>query len=277
MSNAHTSLKGRTLVITGGSRGIGREVALRAAADGANVAILAKTAEPHPKLPGTIHTVAQEVNEAGGKGLGVQTDVRFEESVQAAIDKVVETFGGIDVLINNAGAIQLTPTEMTTLKRFDLMHSINVRAPFLLARTCLPYLEKSDNAHVVSFSPPVSVEERWLGGHAAYTTSKFAMSMLAVGMAAEFRDKGIAVNALWPRTLIATAAVDMLMGDEGMQASRTPAIMADATYELLTTSNLDVTGQMLVDEDFLRTKGYSDFEKYRSHPDKEPLQDLYVD
>ncbi|MCP4503617.1 MAG: NAD(P)-dependent oxidoreductase [Deltaproteobacteria bacterium] len=271
------NLKGRTLVITGGSRGIGREVALRAAKDGANVAILAKTAEPHPKLPGTIFTVAKEVDEAGGHGLGVQTDVRDEENVKKAIEQVVEKFGGIDVLINNAGAISVTPTEMTSMKRYDLMHDINVRGPFLMTRTCLPHLEKSKFGHVVNYSPPVAVEERWLGGHAAYTTSKFAMSMLAVGMAGEFREKNISVNALWPRTLIATAAIEMLMGDDGMKNSRSPAIMADATYELLLTENLEVTGQMLIDEDFLRTRGYTDFETYKNHPDGEPMKDLYID
>jgi citronellol/citronellal dehydrogenase len=267
---------GRTCIITGASRGIGREIALRFARDGANVVIASKTAEPHPKLPGTIHTVAAEVEEAGGKALALQVDVRFEEAVQEMVDRTVETFGGIDVLVNNAGAIQLTNTADTPMKRFDLMHAINVRATYMCTKLCLPHLAKSDRAHVLSLSPPPNIEARWLSGHVAYTLSKFGMSMCTIGWGEELKELGISATSLWPRTTIATAAVDMLLGDEGMKASRSPAIMADAAYEIVTTEGLALTGRCLLDEEILRERGYTDFEKYNMTPGVEPMPDLYV-
>lgn len=269
-------MKNRTCIITGASRGIGREIALRFAKDGANVVIASKTAEPHPKLPGTIHTVAAEVEAAGGKALALQVDVRHEEAIEEMVARTVEKFGGVDVLVNNAGAIQLTSTADTPMKRYDLMQSINVRATFMCAKHCLPHLEKSDRAHILSLSPPPSLEGRWLSGHIAYTMSKFGMSMCTIGWGDELRELGVSATSLWPRTIIATAAVDMLLGDEGMKASRTPEIMSDAAYEIVTTEGLAVTGRCVLDEDFLRERGYTDFEKYNTTPGLEPMPDLYV-
>jgi citronellol/citronellal dehydrogenase len=270
-----TQHQGRTALITGASRGIGRAVALRFARAGMNVVLASKTSDPHPKLEGTIHTVADEVEAAGGQALAVQCDVRFEEEVQKTVDAAVARFGGIDILVNNAGAISLTDIESTPMKRFDLMMGINARAVFLCTKLCLPHLAKSKNAHVVSFSPPVSLDPRWLKGHAAYTLSKYGMTLLTLGLAAELEDRRIALNVLWPRTVIATAAIDMLMGDDGMKRARTPEIMADATFEIVATEGLALTGQALIDEDFLRTRGVTDFRKYNVS-DLEPLPDLYV-
>jgi citronellol/citronellal dehydrogenase len=270
-------LAGRTIIITGASRGIGREMALRCAADGANLVIAAKTSDPHPKLPGTIHTVAEEVEQAGGKALAVQVDVRFEESVQAMVDATVEKFGGIDAMVNNAGAIQLTPTPMTTMKRFDLMNQVNMRATFMCTRLCLEHLASSEHGgKVLTLSPPIDLDPRWFENHVAYTVSKFGMSMCTVGWGAELSQMGIAATSLWPRTIIATAAVNMLLGDDGMEAARTPAIMADAAYEILSTDGTELAGQCLLDEDFLRTRGVTEFDHFAVTPGVEPLPDLYV-
>jgi citronellol/citronellal dehydrogenase len=271
------SLQGKTVVITGASRGIGRSIALKAAADGANIVIASKTSDPHPKLAGTIHTVAAEVVAAGGKALPLMIDVRFEDQVEKMVAEAVAAFGGIDVLVNNAGAISLTDLASTPVKRFDLMMGINARAVFLCAQKCLPWLEKSKNAHILSLSPPVTLKPKWLAGHAAYTLSKYGMTLLTIGLAEELREKNIAVNALWPRTIIATAAIDMLMGDEGAKQSRSPDIMADAAHAILTTEGCALTGQALIDEELLRTRGVTDFAKYAMVPGVEPLPDLYVE
>src|SRR3954469_25857459 len=227
------SLRGKTLFITGASRGIGLAIGLRAARDGAQVAIAAKTTAPNPKLPGTIHTAAEEINAAGGKGLALVCDIRFEDQVAAAVKKTVETFGGIDILVNNASAISLTTTEHTPMKRFDLMHQINTRGTFACSQACIPHLKKSSNPHILNLSPPLNMETRWFAPHVAYTMAKFGMSMCVLGMAGEFKREGIAFNALWPRTTIATAAVQNLLGgDQAMKGSRSPAIMGDAAYAI---------------------------------------------
>ncbi|OGQ17054.1 MAG: short chain dehydrogenase [Deltaproteobacteria bacterium RBG_16_71_12] len=281
-----STLNGKTALITGASRGIGRAMAIRFAKDGANVVLASKSTVPHPKLAGTLHTVAEEVKAAGGTPLVVGCDVRSEEDVQRAVDETKRAFGGLDVLVNNAGAISLTSLEDTPVKRFDLMLSINARAVFLTAKLCLPLLVESARAgrspHILSLSPPVAAKDgrfdpKWLKGHTAYSLTKYGMTLLTQGFAEELRDVGIAVNALWPQTLIATAAVDMLMGDEGMKASRTPEIMADAAYQIVTTPGLAVTGQALIDEALLRARGVTDFAKYLSAPGVEPMTDLYVE
>jgi len=271
------SLKNKTIFITGASRGIGRSIALRCAQEGANIVIAAKSATPHPKLPGTIYTVAEEVEKAGGKALALMVDVRDEENVKKAVEESLAKFGGIDALINNAGAISLTNTENTPMKRYDLMQGINARAVFLCSQALIPALKKSSNAHIINLSPPLSIKAKWLKNNVAYTISKYGMSLCTIGMASEFEEDGIAVNALWPRTLIATAAVDMLMGDEGIKHSRTPEIMADAAYEILSTPSRELTGQTLIDEDFLRTKGYKDFKRYANDPSAEAYPDFFVD
>lgn len=271
------TLKDRTIVITGASRGIGREIALKCARDGANLVLAAKTSDPHPKLPGTIHTVAEEVRAAGGQALPIQTDVRFEESVQAMVDETVKTFGGIDVLINNAGAIQLTDLESTDMKKWDLMNHINVRGAYLCAKCCVPWLKKGTNAHILNMSPPVSLDPKWLKGKVAYSLSKYGMTLSALGFAEELREHGVAANSLWPRTIIATAAIDMLMGDDGRKNSRKPSIMADAAYKVLTTEDLALTGRMLIDEQLLRERGYTDFDTYLFEPGVTPMLDFYVE
>ncbi len=272
-----SQLAGKTIIVTGASRGIGREIALKCAADGANIVIAAKSAEPHPKLPGTIFTVAEEVEQAGGKALAFQVDVREESIVESMCAKAAETFGGIDALINNAGAIALTDVESTTMKRADLMHQVNARAAYLCAKAALPYLKKSSHAHIINMSPPITLEPHWLANHVAYTISKYGMSLAAIGMAEEFKNIPISVNALWPKTAIATAAINMLLGETGMKQSRTPAIVADAAHALLCTPPGKVTGQLLLDEDILRDEcGITDFKHYRVDPDVEPLPDLYV-
>jgi citronellol/citronellal dehydrogenase len=271
------SLKGKTLFITGASRGIGLAIGVRAARDGANVAIAAKTAEPNPKLPGTIYTAAEEIEAAGGKALPLVCDIRFEDQVQAAVQKTVETFGGIDVCVNNASAIQLTGTLETPMKRFDLMHQINTRGTFLTSQTCLPHLLRADNPHILNISPPLAMEERWFAPHVAYTMAKYGMSLCVLGMAGEFRGRGVAVNALWPRTVIATAAVQNLLGGDATVArSRKPTIMADAAYEILTTPSRELTGRFLIDEDFLRTRGVTDFSAYSFVPGAELLEDFFL-
>ena len=270
-------LSGKTIIITGASRGIGQATALRCAAEGANIVIAAKTAEPHPKLPGTIFTVAKEVEQAGGKALPIQVDVRDESSVAAMVQKAVETFGGIDALINNAGAIQLTNTENTPIKRFDLMYCVNTRAVFLCTQAALPYLKKSTNPHVINLSPPISLDPKWYKDHLPYTLSKMGMTLCTLGLAAELKSHGIAVNSLWPKTTIATAAIAMVMGPEGLQKSRTPAIVADAIYEILITPGRELTGQTLLDEDFLRSRGVTNFAPYGANPKSPLMTDLFVD
>ena len=272
-----TSLKGKTLFVSGGSRGIGLAIALRAARDGANVAIAAKTAEPHPKLKGTIYTAAEEVRAAGGKALPVLCDIRDEAQVIAAIDKTVAEFGGIDILVNNASAIMLTGTLQTPMKRYDLMHSVNTRGTFLCSQKCIPHLKKSDNPHILNLSPPLNMEARWFGPHVAYTMAKFGMSMCVLGMAWELKSDGIAVNALWPRTTIATAAVRNLLGGDTMaNSSRTPEIMADAAHAILTKPSREVSGNFFVDDEVLAGEGVTDLSKYSVTPGAQLTPDFFV-
>ncbi|MBM4356652.1 MAG: NAD(P)-dependent oxidoreductase [Deltaproteobacteria bacterium] len=272
-----STLQGKTLFITGASRGIGLAIGLRAARDGANVVIAAKTTDPHPKLPGTIHTAAAEIEAAGGKALALQVDVREEAQVEAAIQKTVETFGGLDILVNNASAIHLTGTEHTPMKRYDLMHQINTRGTFLCSQKAIPHLRKSSNPHILNISPPLNMEARWFAPHVAYTMAKFGMSMCVLGMADELKGERIAVNALWPRTVIATAAVQNLLGgDTTIRASRKPEIMGDAAHAVLTTTSTELTGQFLIDEDFLRARGVADFDHYAMTPGAELLPDYFI-
>lgn len=280
LNHSNPMLKNKTVFITGGSRGIGLAIAVRLAREGANVAIAAKTAEPHPKLPGTIHTAAAEIEAAGGRALPLQVDIRDEEAVQAAVDETVRTFGGIDILINNASAISLTPTLQTDMKRYDLMHHINTRGTFLTSKLCLPHLLKAENPHVLNLSPPLNMETRWFAPHVAYTMAKFGMSMCVLGMAGEFKKQGVAFNALWPRTTIATAAVQNLLGgDQLMRLSRTPEIMADAAYYILSRLSRECTGNFFVDEDVLKAEGFTDFAKYRvdtNLSDDELMPDFFL-
>lgn len=272
-----TPFEGRTLLVTGASRGIGLAIAKRAAREGANVAILAKTVEPHPKLPGTIHTAAREVEEAGGRALAIRTDVRSEEQVRAAVEQTVERFGGIDVLVNNASAIFLAGTEATPMKRFDLMHQVNARATFLCSKVCIPHLREGRNPHILTLAPPLEVDPGWFGVHLAYTLAKYGMSLCTLGLSEELRGDGIAVNALWPRTTIATAAVrNLLGGEEMMRASRTPEIMADAAREILARDGRSTTGRFFIDEDVLREAGITDLERYRVDPEAELQEDLFL-
>jgi citronellol/citronellal dehydrogenase len=271
-------LKNKTIIITGASRGIGREVALACAAEGANIVIAAKSDQPHPKLDGTIHSVVKEVEEAGGRGLAVKVDVRSEEDIDNLIAKTVEKFGGIDAIINNAGAIALAGVESTPLKKLDLMMQVNFRAVFLLSQKALPYLKKSENGHILSFSPPLDLDRRWMRNHSPYTLTKYGMSMLTMGMSDEFKRYGIAVNALWPRTVIHTAATSF-GGKQSFDRARAPKIMADAAFALLKTENRAITGQLLIDEDFLRTQGVENFEQYRANPESDKtdlMPDLFV-
>ncbi|HEX3772093.1 MAG TPA: NAD(P)-dependent oxidoreductase [Polyangiaceae bacterium] len=271
------TLKGKTLFITGASRGIGKAIGLRAARDGANVVIAAKTDQPHPKLPGTIHTAAKEIEDAGGRALACVVDVRSEDQIQAAVAAAVKAFGGIDVLVNNASAIQLTGTVETAMKRFDLMHQVNTRGTFACSQACIPHLSKAENPHVLNLSPPLSVEEKWFAPHVAYTMAKFGMSLCVLGMAGEFRTAGIAFNALWPRTVIATAAVQNLLGgDAVIQGSRTPEIMADAAHAILTSPSRACTGNFFIDEDLLRSRGVTDFAKYQVVPGADLIPDFFV-
>lgn len=270
-------LKGKTLFITGASRGIGLAIALRAARDGANVVIAAKTVEPHPRLPGTIHTAAAEIERAGGRALPLPCDIRFEDQVRAAVDQAVARFGGIDILVNNASAISLTGTLDTPLKRFDLMHQVNVRGTFACSQACLPHLGKAPNPHILNLAPPLRLEARWFAPHVAYTMAKYGMSLCVLGMAEEFRPEGIAVNALWPRTVIATAAVQNLLGgDEMMAAARKPEIVADAAHWILTRPSRECTGNFFVDEEVLRGAGVTDFDRYAVRPGTELAPDLFV-
>jgi citronellol/citronellal dehydrogenase len=271
------TLRGKTLFITGASRGIGKAIALRAARDGANIVIAAKTAEAHPKLPGTIHSAAQEVENAGGRALACLVDVRMEEQIRAAVDEAVSTFGGIDVLVNNASAISLTGTIDTPLKRFDLMHQVNTRGSFACSQACIPHLAKAANPHILNIAPPLDLREQWFAPHVAYTTAKFGMSLLVLGMAGEFRSSGIAVNALWPRTIIATAAVQNLLGgDTAVRGSRKPDIMADAAHAIFTRSSRECTGNYFIDEDLLRSIGVTDFDTYQTVPGAALIPDFFV-
>jgi len=272
-----TTLKGKTLFITGGSRGIGKAIALRAARDGANVVVASKTTEPHPKLPGTIHTAAREIEQAGGRALPLVMDVRFEQQVQAAVSEAAAVFGGIDILVNNASAIFLASTADTPMKRFDLMHQINVRGTFLTTQACLPHLKRAANPHVLVLSPPPRLEKSWFAQHLAYTLSKFGMSLCVMGMAEEFRTDGIAVNALWPGTIIATAAVhNVLGGENAVRRSRKPDIMADAAHAILTRDSRTCTGNFFVDERVLAEAGVTDLSPYAMEPGQEPIPDLFL-
>jgi len=274
------NLKGRTIFISGASRGIGLAIVKRAAADGANIAIAAKTAEPNPKLPGTIHSAAAEIEAAGGKALAIQCDIREEAQVVAAAKKAAETFGGIDILVNNASAINLTPTEATPMRRFDLMFGVNVRGTFLCTQACLPYLKQSGelkrNPHVLTLSPPLNMEPRWFAPHVAYTMAKYGMSMCVLGHAEEFRPYGIAVNALWPRTVIQTSALKMIPGVRP-EHCRTPEIMADAAYAVLTSEAATTTGNFFIDDEVLKRAGVTYLEKYSVVPGSRQLMpDLFL-
>lgn len=260
------SLAGKTLFITGGSRGIGLAIAERAARDGANVAIAAKTAEPHPKLEGTIYSAVEAIERAGGKGLALQCDIRDEAQVQAAVAATVERFGGIDILVNNASAIQLTGTLETDMKRYDLMNGINARGTYLVGRTCIPHLKRAANPHILALSPPLDLSPKWFGPHVAYSMAKYGMSFCILAWAEEFRKAGIAANALWPRTGIATAAVNMLGGEALMKQSRKPEIMADAAHVMLTQPSRAFTGQFCIDDLVLQAAGVKDFRHYAAVP-----------
>jgi citronellol/citronellal dehydrogenase len=269
-------LRGKTLFVTGGSRGIGLAIALRAARDGANVVIAAKTTAPHPKLPGTIHSAAEAVEQAGGKALAVQTDIRDEDQVLRAVEAAMERFGSIDILVNNASAISLTGTIETPMKRVDLMLGVNLRGTYLCSRAAIPYLKKAANPHILTLSPPLNLNPQWFKHHTAYTIAKYGMSMCVLGMAEEFRADGIAVNALWPRTIIATAALQIIPG-ANPAAGRKPEIMADAAHAVLTRDSRSVTGRFLIDEEVLREAGVKDFARYAVDARQKLLPDLFLD
>ncbi len=270
------NLKGKTLFITGGSRGIGKAIALRAAADGANIAIAAKTAEPHPKLPGTIHSAAAEIEAAGGRALPLQVDIRDEGQIHAAVERTVAAFGGIDILVNNASAISLTGTLETPLKRFDLMMGVNARGTFACSQACIPHLRKAANPHILNLSPPLNLDPKWFKHHVAYTMAKYGMSLCVLGMAEEFKADGIAVNALWPRTVILTAALAMLGGLTPPENCRQPEIMADAAHAILTRDSRAHTGNFYIDDEVLRQAGVTDFERYAVAPGHPLIPDLFL-
>jgi citronellol/citronellal dehydrogenase len=270
------SLAGKTLFISGASRGIGKAIALRAARDGANVVIAAKTDKPHPKLAGTIHSTAEAIEEAGGKALPVVVDVRSEEAVEAAVAKGVETFGGIDILVNNASAIMLTGTLHTPMKRYDLMHQVNSRGTFLCSQKCLPHLLKAENPHILNLAPPLNMDPKWFRPHCAYTMAKYGMSMCVLGMAAEFAGK-VGVNALWPRTVIATAAITMIGGDAMAKAARKPEIVADAAHAVLCRDAKTCAGNFFIDEEVLAAEGVSDFDGYAVDASSKLALDLFLD
>jgi citronellol/citronellal dehydrogenase len=271
------SLQGKTLFITGASRGIGKAIGLAAAREGANVVIAAKSDVPNPKLPGTIHTAAAEMERAGGKALAVKCDIRDEGEIAAAVKAAVDRFGGIDVLVNNASAIFLAGTVETPMKRYDLMHQVNARGTYACSQACIPLLAKAPNPHVLNLSPPLSMKARWFAPHVAYTMAKYGMSMCVLGMAEELREKGIAVNALWPRTVIATAALNLLGGEETARHGRTPEIVADAALAILRRDARACTGNFFIDEDVLRAEGVTDFGKYAVKPGEELFPDFFVD
>ena len=270
------SLKQKTLFITGASRGIGKAIALRAAADGANIAVASKTVEPHPKLPGTIHTAVDEIEAAGGNGLACPMDIRFEDQVRAAVEQVAEHFGGIDILVNNAGAIFLAGTADTPMKRFDLMHAVNVRGTFMTSQACLPHLVRAANSHILSIAPPLNMEAKWFAPYPAYAMSKYGMSMCVLGMAEELRPQGVAVNALWPKTFIATSAVRNMMGEDAFRRSRKPEIMAAAAHSILLRDSRKCTGQFFVDEEVLADDGVSDLTQYSVVPSAKLLPDVFL-
>ena len=271
------TLNKKTLFITGGSRGIGLAIALRAAKDGANIVIAAKTADPHPKLPGTIHSAAAEIEQAGGKALPLVCDIRFEDQVQAAVEETVKRFGGIDICINNASAISLTPTPQTDMKRYDLMHQINGRGTFLASKTCIPHLMKAENPHILMLSPPLDLNPKWFAPNVAYTIAKYNMSLCVLGMAAEFKAHGVAVNALWPRTTIATAAIaNLLGGDKLIRASRKADILADAAHVILSKPAREFTGNFCIDDTLLWENGKRDFDHYRIDPSEDLAPDFFV-
>ncbi len=272
-----TTLRDKTLFITGASRGIGKAIALRAARDGANIAVVGKSATPHPRLPGTVHSAVSEIEAAGGRGLACVADIRFDDQVALAVEQCVERFGGIDILVNNASAISLTDTLHTEMKRFDLMHQVNTRGSFLCAKLCIPHLSQRPNPHILNLAPPLNFEERWFAPHTAYSIAKFGMSLCVLGMAGELRSKRIAVNALWPRTVIATAAVENLLGGAPVvQRARKPSIVADAAHHILTRDSSETTGNFFVDEDVLRAAGVTNFDDYAVTPGVELLPDFFL-
>lgn len=272
-----SAFQNRTVFITGASRGIGKSIALRLAREGANIVIAAKSVSEDPRLGGTIYSAAAEVEAAGGKALAVQVDIRQEEQIEAAVKQAVDRFGGIDIVINNASAIQLTPTEQTDSKRFDLMQSINVRGTFLVVKHCIPYLKKGKNPHILTLSPPINLDPKWMGGHIAYTITKYSMSMLALGWAAELKGAGVASNALWPKTTIDTAAVRNLLGGEALaKMSRTPDILADCVHIILSKTAAQCSGNTFVDEELLAAEGITDLEKYAVVPGAQLYKDLFV-
>ena len=270
-------LKDKTLFISGASRGIGLAIALRAARDGANIVIVAKTAEPHPKLPGTIFTAAGEIEEAGGQALPVVTDIRDEHQVEHAVERALEAFGGIDVLVNNASAISLSGTMETPMKRFDLMHQVNTRGTYACSQACIPHLIKAQNPHILNLSPPLSMSPRWFAPHVGYTLAKYGMSLCVLGMAEEFRDAGVAVNALWPRTGIATAAIRMIGGEETMKRCRKPEIMADAAHAILTREAQSCSGNFFIDDEVLAEEGVTDLSEYAVDPEADLVFDFFID
>lgn len=271
------SFQNKTVFITGASRGIGKAIALRLAKEGANIVIAAKSTEENPKLGGTIYSAAKEIEAIGGKALAIQTDIRFEEQIQSAVKQAVEKFGGIDIVINNASAIQLTTTEATDAKRFDLMQSINVRGTFLVVKNCIPYLKKGRNAHILTLSPPINLNPKWFGSYSAYTITKYSMSMLSIGWAKEFMNDKIASNTLWPRTTIDTAAVRNLLGGEALsKMSRTTAILADAAYYILSKPSTECTGNNFIDEEVFAKEGITDLSKYSVIPGGKLYQDLFI-
>ncbi|MFO7795037.1 MAG: SDR family oxidoreductase [Promethearchaeati archaeon] len=270
-------LKNKTLFITGASRGIGKAIALKAARDGANIAVVAKTKEPHPKLPGTVYTSVEDIEKVGGHGLPCIADIRFKDQVENAIEETLDRFGGIDILVNDASAINLTSTLNTSMKRFDLMFSVNVRGTFLCSKLCIPHLKNAENPHILNMSPPLNLDPKWFKNHVAYTMSKYGMSMCVLGMAEEFKEDGIAVNALWPRTAIATAAVKNLLGGEtSIKHSRKPEIVADAAYYILTSPSKEYTGNFFIDDEVLMENGITDLEKYSVIPGAKLIQDFFL-
>ncbi len=269
-------LKDKVVFITGASRGIGKAIAMRCARDGAKIAVIGKTSEPHPKLPGIVYTAVDDIKDAGGDAIPCIADIRFEDQVQAAVDATIEKFGKIDILVNNASAISLTPTLGTSIKRFDLMFDINVRGTFLCSKLCIPFLKQSDNPHILVLSPPLVMEPTWFASSLAYTMSKFGMSMCVLGLAEEFKRFGIGVNALWPKTTIATSAVKNLLGGEtAMKHSRKPDIVADAAYVIFNKSSRECSGNFFIDEDVLKEAGITDFQKYSFVPNAELTPDLF--
>jgi citronellol/citronellal dehydrogenase len=268
----------KNVLVTGGSRGIGKAIALHLAAEGANIAIAAKTIEPHPKLDGTIFTAAEEIEKSGpGKVLPLQMDIRFEESIQQGVDEMVKAFGGIDILVNNASAISLTPTEQTEAKRWDLMHDINVRGTFFVSKACIPHLKNAHNPHILTLSPPLNMDPRWFAPHLAYTMSKYGMSMVVFGLAEELRQHRIGVNALWPRTTIATAAVENLLGGDFLiQRSRTPEIVAESAIHILKRPSYECSGNFFIDEEVLSSEGVTDFTRYAVNPANKLMNDLFI-